>query len=118
MKRPIWMLLVAIALMTGCASDPAKEQAANNPPPEGNLCRTTILPVTPKKEDKDACLLEAHRAAVKASKTIPDGVFALLGPASILLGAPAIISYMNSVCEEQMKACLEKKGYIYPKKPQ
>ena len=50
MKRPICMLLGAIALMTGCASDPAKEQAANNPPPEGNLCRTTIrnAPVFPR----------------------------------------------------------------------
>lgn len=114
MKRPICMLLGAIALMTGCASDPAKEQAANNPPPEGNLCRTTILPVTPKKEDKDACLLEAHRAAVKASQKAPDGALAMLGPA-VILAMPAMVAYMNSVCEAQMKTCLEKKGYTYPK---
>jgi hypothetical protein len=114
MKLPILIFLGSISLMSGCASDPAKEQAANNPPPEGNLCRTTILPVTPKKEDKDACLLEAHRAAVKASQKAPDGALAMLGPA-VILAIPAMVSYMNSVCAEQMKTCLEKKGYTYPK---
>ncbi|HRH75619.1 MAG TPA: hypothetical protein PLM62_21250 [Zoogloea sp.] len=99
--------------MSGCASDPAKEQAINNPPPEDNLSRTTILPVTPKPEDKTTCLNQAHAAAVKFSQNA-DGPLAMLGPLSVI-GIFAGVSHMNSICEEQMKTCLEKKGYTYPK---
>jgi hypothetical protein len=42
---------------------------------------------------------------------------AMLGLA-VILAMPALVAYMNSACEGQMKTCLEKKGYTYPKKTQ
>lgn len=104
-----------LCLLAGCASDQAKTQGAGSPTPENNLCRTVILPITPKREDKDACLLAAHQVALAASQEIPDSVFAMLGPA-VIFALPAAVAHMNSDCEEQMKTCLEQKGYKHPAK--